>query len=336
MGERIGELPQTCRAAWENVTRLELPREYADVDNIVVLGMGGSAIGGDLVRTLYADECRVPIIVSREYAPPQFVGARTLVIASSHAGNTEETLMQFEAAHARGAKMIAMATGGELAERARAKNVPVLTYEYPTQPRAAIGFALVHLVGILYKLGFVGDQTRALDEAVMVIEGWQNEIKPVVPIALNVAKRLAQKLFARVPVMYGAGILSEVAHRWKTQFNENAKSFAFYEVFPELNHNAVVGYEFPAEAKKMLMVVMLRSGLNHPRIRARGEITRDLLKSAGVATEVIEARGEAALAQMLSLIHFGDYVSYYLAMLGGADPMPVAAIDLLKARLALE
>ncbi len=331
---RIAELPQQCRDAWRNVQGFELPPEYRQANKIVILGMGGSAIGGDLLRVLAEPECALPIVTNRDYTVPAFVNAQTLVIASSYSGNTEETLSAFAQARERGAKLLAVTTDGELARRARELGAPLLTFSYKSQPRAALGYSLVSLIGVVQKLGFIGDRAADLEEAVAVMEALQEEIGAAIPTAENPAKQLAERLRGCLPVVYGAGYLSEVAHRWKTQFNENAKAWSFFEQMPELNHNAVVGYQFPQELADKVAVVMLTSSLDHPRHRVRFRVTREILDRRGVACEMVSARGQSPLAQMLSAIHFGDYVSYYLALLYEVDPSPVEIIGYLKERLA--
>ena len=337
---RIAELPQQCRDAWANVQSLKLPPEYRQVNKIVVLGMGGSAIGGDLLRVLAEPECALPIVTNRDYTVPAFVNAGTLVIASSYSGNTEETLSGFAQARERGAKLLAITTDGELAQRARELGVPLLTFRYQSQPRAALGYSLVSLIGVVQKLGFIGDKAADLEEAIAVMESLQEEIRETVPCSLpspvteNPAKQLAKRLYGHLPVIYGSGYLAEVAHRWKTQLNENAKVWSFFEPLPELNHNAVVGYQFPEELAERTLVVMLASSLDHPRNKTRFQVTQEILTQRGIAYETVEARGESPLAQMLSAIHFGDYVSYYLALLYEIDPTPVRVIDYLKERLA--
>jgi glucose/mannose-6-phosphate isomerase len=331
---RIAELPQQCRDAWENVQSLELLPEYRQVNQTVVLGMGGSAIGGDLLRVLAEPECAVPIVTNRGYTAPAFVNANTLVIASSYSGNTEETLSAFAQAREQGAKLLAITTDGKLARRARELEVPLLTFSYESQPRAALGYSLVSLIGVMQKLGFVGDKSEDLEEAITVMDTLQVEIKETVPVTENAAKRLAKRLHGHLPVVYGAGHLAEVAHRWKTQLNENAKVWSFFEQLPELNHNSVVGYQFPQELAERILVVMLISSLDHPRHKARFRVTQEILAKRGIAYETIEARGKSLLAQMLSAIHLGDYVSFYLAMLYEIDPTPVKTINYLKERLA--
>jgi glucose/mannose-6-phosphate isomerase len=190
------------------------------------------------------------------------------------------------------------------------------------------------LIGVVQKLGFIGDKFPDLEEAIAVMEALQGEIGKAVPLSRNPAKQLAKRLYGHLPVVYGSGYLAEVAHRWKTQFNENAKAWSFFEQLPELNHNAVVGYQFPEELAERILVVMLVSSLDHPRNKARFQVAQEILTRRGIVYQTVVARGKSPLAQMLSAIHFGDYVSFYLAMLYKADPTPVEVIDYLKQRLA--
>ncbi|MFC2001398.1 SIS domain-containing protein [Chloroflexota bacterium] len=169
-----------------------------------------------------------------------------------------------------------------------------------------------------------------------VLEKLSQEINETALLASNSAKQLAQRLYGYLPVIYGAGITAEVAHRWKTQINENSKAWAFYEVFPELNHNAIVGYQFPAELAGSLKVILLRSPSLQPRLQLRYKATSQLLERAKINHEYVDAPGDSSLSQMMSLILFGDYVSYYLAILYRIDPSPVKAIDYLKKQLAKE
>ncbi len=334
MRERIAELPQQCRDAWELSRRLDLPPAFRKVQAVAVLGMGGSAIGGALLAGLVADECPVPILSVGGYDLPACVGPDSLVVASSYSGNTEETLSALDQALARGCPVVAVATGGKLAAIAEERGFPLLRFDYRSTPRAALGYSFTLLLGLLCRLGFLRDYGPDLEEAVEVMEAWQKEILPQVPTPRNPAKRLAGQLVDRLPVVYGAGFLAPVARRWKGQFNENGKNWAFWEELPELNHNAVVGYGLPEGVRERVAVLMLRSSFDHPRIQARWEATQELLLQEGVMMDVVWGRGESRLAQMLSLIHFGDHVSLYLAMLNGADPTPVPPIDRLKQRLA--
>jgi glucose/mannose-6-phosphate isomerase len=331
---RIKELPVQCQQAWQTVMDFELPSDYTDVDKVIILGMGGSAIGGDLVRSLALSEAGIPILVHRDYGLPSFVDERTLVIASSYSGNTEETLSGFEPSLKTKAKKLVMTTGGKLGELARANNLPVYKIDYKAQPRAALGFSFLPTLGVLQKLGFINDKSADVNETVQVLEKLSAKLDEKSPLAANPAKQLAQRLYSKLPVIYGAGILAEAAHRWKTQVNENGKAWAFYEVFPELNHNATVGFPFPPEVVERLHVVLLRSPLFNERVKLRYEVTSELLKRAGVAYEYVDSVGESPLSQMMSTVMMGDFTSYYLAILYKVDPSPVEVINYLKDRLA--
>jgi glucose/mannose-6-phosphate isomerase len=221
-----------------------------------------------------------------------------------------------------------------LTRRAAAWGIPVLTYQYNAQPRAVIGHSLVNMVALAEKLGWLTDSAPAVAEAADLIETIRGELDVDVPAARNPAKQLAQALVGRLPVVYGAGLLEEVARRWKGQINENSKAWAFFEALPEVNHNGIVGYEHPAALSALVTVIVLQASADHPRVRVRQQVTKEVLDQRGVRHHTIDARGERPLAQLLSAITIGDWVSYYLALLHGADPTPVAAIDHLKAALA--
>ena len=332
---RINELPQQCQAAWTLAQRLELPPAYEAVRHAVILGMGGSAIGGALLQGLVAEECAVPFTIVRDYTLPAFVrGPDYLVIGCSYSGNTEETLSAFGEALERGTCPVVVTTGGKLAALAQEKGIPLVRFDYRAMPRAALGYSFTLPLGICCRLGLLRDYSADLAETVQMMEEWQVEIGPDVPTTGNAAKHLAGQIAGRLPVVYGAGFLVTVANRWKTQFNENSKHWAFFEPLPELNHNAVVGFGIPRTVREQTIVLMLRSSLDHPRVQARWQVTRELLLREGVVAETLQGRGESRLAQMLSLIHFSDYVSFYLAMLNGVDPTPVESIAFLKQRLA--
>jgi glucose/mannose-6-phosphate isomerase len=336
-------LPTMCSNAWELATRalpnLQLVKNaqqtQADIRQVALVGMGGSAIGGDLVAALVSDECTCPISVHRGYDLPRFVtGTDTLVIACSHSGNTEETLSAFSQAHERGTSLLAITTGGDLERTANEWGVSVARYAYPSQPRAAIGYPLMLLINLLCQLGLVADKAGDVSEAVDTMLAWQAETTYDIPLANNSAKQLAAELRQRVPIVYGAGLTEPVARRWKTQFNENAKSWSFYEGMPELNHNAVVGYEQSQNIRTGSYVVMLRSHEDSTRMQTRWRITSELLLREAVSCRQVTARGQSRLAQMLSLIHFGDLVSVYLAYVNKVDPTPIGPIAYLKEELA--
>jgi glucose/mannose-6-phosphate isomerase len=326
--------PEQCQKAWGKVQRFELPREYTEISNVLIVGMGGSAIGGDFVRRLALAESKLPVWVHRDYGLPAFVDTNTLVIASSYSGNTEETLSAFTEALRTSAKKLVIASGGKLKQLAEQDSIPTFLIDYQAPPRAAFPHSLIPLVGIFQKLGLLRDKSADLQEAVDILNKLSKDFTETNPLASNPAKQLAAKLWRRVVVIYGAEILSEVAQRWKGEFNENSKAWAFFESFPELNHNAVVGYEFPPEAKERIFMLMLRSSLFRPRNLLRYEVTAKLLAKAGISYEFAEARGQSALAQVLSLVLLGDYTSFYLSILNEVDPTSTDAINFVKQCLA--
>jgi len=343
MLEHLHGLPQQCHTAWQKAKDFELPRDYAKIDKVVILGMGGSAIGGDLLRNFISRLTKPIVFVTRDYDLPAFVDERTLVIASSYSGNTEETLSAFSQALERKCKKLAMTTGGKLKALAQNAKVPVFIIDHIYQPRAAIGYSFIPLIYILQRLKpeptrifdmFDREPDVQVEAMIQDLEKLLGELKETIPTSSNPAKQLATKLQGKIAVIYGAGILSEVARRWKTQINENSKSWAFHETFPELNHNAVVGYQFPAELASKLYVVLLRCPSLHPRTLIRYQVTCELLEQNSISHQLIDSQGESELSQMMSLIYLGDWVSYYLAILYQTDPTPVKVIDYLKKRLS--
>jgi glucose/mannose-6-phosphate isomerase len=334
MLDHLHKFPEQCRLAWEKVSKFDLPPEYRPVDKVVILGMGGSAIGGDMVRRLALAESKVPVWVHRDYGLPPFVDCNTMVIASSYSGNTEETLSAFTASLKTPAKKLALTTGGKLRELVEKEDIPVFSIDYQAPPRAAFPHSFVPLVGIFQKLGLFGDKSADLKRALKILNKLAGDLVENTPLVTNPAKQLAAKLRGNLAVIYGGEVLSEVARRWKTNLNENSKAWAFFELFPELNHNAVVGYEFPPEIKDGVFIVLLHSVLFSPRSQLHYEATAKLLAKSGISHEVVEVVGETALAQVLSMVLFGDYVSFYLAMLNETDPTPLDAVDFVKRYLA--
>ena len=333
MGAAVRGLPDQCRAAWDEARHLELPAAYREIDRIVILGMGGSAIGGDIFRLLLARESAVPVLNQRHYDLPSCVDGRALLIASSFSGNTEETLSAFERGLATTAKKLVITTGGRLLTTARANGVPAFVFRFRGEPRSALGYGLMPLLAVAEGLGLMQGVARDVDEAIAAMESLRSRIAEEAPAADNAAKRLAARLAGRLPVIYGAEVLTEVAHRWKTQLNESTKVWAFHEQLPEASHNAIVSYGLPQEVARLVLVVYLRSLDFHPRVALHCDFNQRALAEAGVEYTEVQAEGRSALAQAMTCLLMGDYVSYYLALLNGLDPTPTTAIDNLKAWL---
>jgi glucose/mannose-6-phosphate isomerase len=329
---RIKDLPKQVRDAWTIARAAQLPPAHGDVRNITVAGMGGSAIGGDLAAALLAGELKVPMSVHRDYGLPAYVGRDSLVIASSYSGNTEESLSSFEEAQRRGARVLVLTTGGKIAELARAAKYPVITFSYSAQPRAALGYSLGLVLGALTKLGFVRDLTADIDAALADLAKLEERVHE--GARTNDAKKLAIELYGRIIYAYGGGVMGVMARRVKGQWNENAKNWGAFDVLPELDHNAVVGFPHPDVAREALTVLLLRSDRDNPRHKLRFDVTRELLDRASIPHKTLQFGGSSMLSEVLQLTLFTDYVSFYVALLNGADPTPVKSIDYLKERLA--
>lgn len=335
MREQIAGLPRQCAESYAAGLGLGLPPAYRGARNVVVAGMGGSGIGGALIQALLVDDSRAPITVWRDYGLPRHAsGPDTLVIAVSNSGNTEETLSAFNAAVSRGCAAVAVCTGGALANRARAAGAPLLTFSWPHAPREAVGWATMPVLAILAQLDVIPDLGADVEETVRVLATAMERLRPDSHAARNSAKRVAGQFLDRLPVIYGAGIFAPVARRWKTQLNECAKSIAAFDDMPELNHNTVVGYAHPQQVWQKTIVIALRGPADHPRNSLRFDATTLLMLEAGVNQDTVRAQGHSRLAQQWSLLLYGDWVSYYTAIMAGIDPIPVASIDALKAGLA--
>jgi glucose/mannose-6-phosphate isomerase len=300
----------------------------SEVSRIIISGMGGSAIGGDLLAGLVAQTIGVPVVIQRDYGLPAFAhGKDTLFIAASHSGNTEETLDAFEAAARSECTIVAVTTGGQLAQLARTHAVSLWQFEHEGQPRAAIGFSFGLLLALFARMRLIPDPAAEMAEAIEAMRKAQQKNRAEVAAALNPAKRYAGQLMGRWVTVFGAGLLAPVARRMKTQINEVAKAAASFESLPEADHNTLAGTRHPEEVlMPHTMNLFLRSPSDHPRNRRRLDLTKQAFMLEGLNTDFVDARGRSALAHMWTLIHFGDYMAYYLAMAYGVDPTPVAAL----------
>lgn len=335
MLETLAGLPEQCATALRLGMEAPLPVIPGQLKSIVLAGLGGSAIGGDLVRVTVANESPVPVNVYRDYVLPAYVGEGSLVFLTSYSGNTEETLSAYAEAGQKGASRVVVTTGGKLADLARSDGVPVVLVPAGLPPRSAVGYLFLPVYLMLGRLGVVKVADQDAKELVEVLGRWRGELAPQKPCSENRAKALAAELFGKIPVIYGAAHTTEVlATRWKGQFNENAKTLAYWNVFPELNHNEIVGFEAPPGLLKQLVCIILRDIDDHPRVQTRMEVTRGLLENRIASVHELYGEGNSRLARCFSLIYLGDYTSVYLAMLNGINPKPVPVIDFLKNKLA--
>jgi glucose/mannose-6-phosphate isomerase len=334
MLSEIEHLPDQLGGAWELGSSMPLPA-WTGIQQIIIAGMGGSAIGGDLLRSYALPIANVPVVVWRNYDLPAFArGTETLIICSSHSGNTEEVLSAFEWAVKVGGRILVVTRGGELGSRAKEEGVPLWTFVHGGQPRAAVGFSFGLLLAALSHLRIIPDPSVELYDAVELMKAKHEKLGIERPVVHNPAKRLAGQFMGRWPTIIGADHLAPVARRWRTQISEIAKALGQFEEIPEANHNMVAGVEMPEEVFRNTMVVFLRANGYHPRNLVRTDVTKELLMVEGMNTDLVQARGETRMAEQWTTLHFGDYVAFYLAMAYGVDPTPVHAIEDLKREIA--
>ncbi|PKM76999.1 MAG: bifunctional phosphoglucose/phosphomannose isomerase [Firmicutes bacterium HGW-Firmicutes-15] len=334
MAEYLWGLPEQFASILEQ--GISLPVKYQhNYSNIVVTGLGGSAIGGDIIRTYALQKAQVPVIVNRDYDMPNFVNSDSLVLTVSYSGNTEETLSAYHHARTQGAAIIAVTSGGKLADIARQDGYGVVKIPGGLAPRAATGYLFAPLALIFEELGIVKGAKTDLKETVQVLKAIREGIHPGVDFPENQARVIAREMKDSLPIIWGSSARSETAAmRWKTQINENAKSPTYYNIFPELNHNEIVGFGMPKDLLARLVIIILRDPADHPQVKKRIEISKEIVRSHVKKIVEIQAQGESFLAKFYSLAYMGDYASFYLALEYGINPSPVETIDYLKAELA--
>ena len=333
------DFPRQCRAALSIADSSRLVFQKKDFKKIVFFGMGGSAIGADLVKSYLYFGCKDSIEVLREYDAPDYVDSSTLVFVSSYSGNTKETLNAYRKAREKQATIIVFSSGGQLKELAQKDNVMHVEMPGGLPPRCAIGYSSIVPLCILAKLGIIEDVKLFVNEAVRVMEDLRNNcLRSQIPQSDNIAKSVAQKLFNKFAVIYSGSLHFAVcATRFRGQLAENAKALSSSHFFPEMGHNEIVGWQNPKKIIKNCAIVLLRDKDMHPFVAKSMDATKELFKKQN-GPDIIEiwSRGENVLSKIFSLIYIGDFISYYLAILYGVDPSLTENITYLKERLAGE
>lgn len=322
-----------CRSAYEASRGLGGLPSADGATAIVSCGMGGSAVSGDVIRSVFHGRLGVPVEVNRSPVLPAYAGPHTLVVCSSYSGNTAETLASFREALARGCRVVVITSGGTIADEAHAAGVPVVPVPAGFQPRAALGHLGFACLGALEAMGVLPNLTGDVAEAISGAEAVAAACSPEVPAADNPAKSLATRIGDRVPVVWGAdGIGSVAAMRWKTQMNENAKRPAWWSSMSELDHNELAGWS--EGHGRHFVVIALRHDGEDPELPARFPLSSEIVRESGALVEEISATGSSPLARLVSLIAMGDVTSVYVALSHGVDPTPVEVIERLKLALA--
>ena len=305
---------------------------YESIHQVVICGMGGSAAGGDLLKSYLQGEAKVPIEVNRGYALPQYVGKNTLVFAISYSGNTEETLSAYRDGLSRSARIIAITSGGKLKEFCEKDGIDLLKITGGMPPRATFGYLFFPMLTLLERLELVGPKEEEIRETIQNLQVLCKEYSP--QSKLNLAKEISEKIKGHLLLIYAPEHLAGCAVRWKNQFNENSKTMAFFSLLPEMNHNEIEVWAMASEIMKKFYLLFLRDNGENERIRQRIIITENILKDKVAGIQHIVSRGKCLLSRLHSLICLCDWVSTYLALASSIDPVPTPMIDLLKRKLA--
>ena len=331
----LGRFDRQLEQALEIGNQVDLPALPAGVGSVTVSGMGGSAASGDFLQSYLGRELKVPLWVNRNYDAPGFVGPDTLSLLCSYSGNTEETVSAFQAAHAAGAPIVCISSGGTLARLAREHGHPWARIPGGQPPRSALGFLSFPCLAILSRLSLIPSRDRELAQCPDWVRDRIRAYGPEQATSTNPAKQAARVLHGRIPFVYGSqDRLELVARRWCGQFAENGKQLSCWRALPEMNHNEVVGWKHPADLLERILPVFLRDPEDHPRIQLRLDWTRRFLSRHSGTTLEYWTEGGSWLERLLMLLLLGDYASVYLGLLNGEDPSPVAAIDELKTELS--
>jgi len=335
MAGLINEYPEMMKEALEISFQKGFGLDKSGVRNIIIAGMGGSAISGDIVSKLMAGTGDVPVQVIRNYDLPKYAGKDTLVFILSYSGNTEETLSALDQAVKSGAKIIAMTSGGALKEKASSAGIPVALIRPGLPPRASTPYLLVPMLMVLEDLMIFPGARDQVKECISVLADMRLHMNILNVKEKNPAKKAASALKGKVPLIFGTPDSGDVASfRWKTQLSENSKVTSVQNVFPELDHNEIVNLGELKKGSNDFALVLLRDKRDSERMKLRADITRDLVSSGIENVFEIWAEGSGHLSRILSLCYFGDWVSLYLAVLNRTDPTPVRTIDRLKKELA--
>ena len=334
----IESLGLQFRQAWDEATKIVIPKSYRKIDTILINGMGGSSLGGHIIEALYGDRLKVPIKVINSYTLPGFVNSRTLYIISSYSGTTEEPIGTFQDARKRGAKILLISTGGTVAQYAKRYRIPAYIFSPEfnpsNQPRMGLGYSIAGQLAMLKKTGHLKVSNNEMKKVIDGVVGLHRKFGLKIPFRNNEAKKIAQRLYGKIPVIVGAGHLMQNAHVMANQINENSKVFSMYFVIPELNHHLMEGMRFPVTNKKQLHFLCIESSKYFKKVQKRFMITKKVLLKNSISHSTYTAAGATKLHQVFELLVFGSYVNFYMSMLYGIDPAPIPYVNYFKKQLA--
>ena len=315
--------------AWNNEVKIS-NINATEISNIIVSGLGGSAISADLMRNFLGEELRVPYIVNRNYDLPKFANKNTLFVASSYSGYTEETISALQQAIKLGCKIVCITTGGEVEEIARINNLSCIKVQPGFQPRYALGLSFFSLLKVFQEIKLIGNQNSVVEK---ILSNWKTNGSKFTEEG-NEAITFAESLVGFIPVIYSVSdSTNSVGYRFKCQVNENAKLHAFHHEIPEMNHNEIIGWESYQEKQFHAKIVNIVDETYHSQIQKRFSILKDIFSKTGVEIISIKSNEENFKVRLLDLIYLADWISYYLGVLRGFDPSEIDNIHTLKEKL---
>ena len=331
----IDGLPDQLREAWALGQSIEL-RSWEGITRVLLVGMGGSAIGAELLVEYIAPHCTVPVMLVRNYMLPAWAsGPETLVICSSYSGNTEETISAFRQAKAKGCQVMVITTGGQLAAEALESGIGLWIFNKPSQMGITVECSFGLLLAVFARLGLIPNPEDELVGAITAMRLQQKYLQAEIPVVENPAKRLAGQCVGRIVAVFGADFLVPVARYWQGQINTLAKSWAQAEELPEADHNTLAGVLNPEPVLSNLYTLFLRADNYHPRNLIRTNLTKENLMLEAIGTDFFDAPGKNQLEQIWTALHFGDYLAYYLAMAYGVAPNGSEVVGEFKMRIKM-
>ena len=334
----IRMLPDQMEQAWEEIKNLDAPKACSLAKNVVICGMGGSALGGRIVDSLLVDRVRVPIEVFNQYDVPSYVNKESLVITSSYSGNTEETVSATKQALKKGAKVFGITTGGKLADLLKKENLPNYIFNPKAnpsgQPRMALGYSIATTLAILAQCGFFHLTGKEFYQLVVDMRRFVKEYDNDIPTHQNLAKTLSHKLHRKAVILISAEHLVGVTHAFKNQLNENAKTFSTSFELPELNHHLLEGLKFPIKTRGLFHFLVFNSNLYDKKNQRRVKLTTDVIEKNGHEYSIFTPISKTKLSQIFEILTLGSFISFYLAVLYSIDPGKIPWVDYFKKELA--
>lgn len=333
MFDVLAKFPEQMEEAFNIGGNLNPPEELGNVNKIIITGLGGSAVGGDLLRSYLQYEIKIPISVNRNYFLPAYADENTLVITSSYSGGTEETLSAYEDAKSKGCKIAVISSGGKLSAMAENEGYYLIKIPAGYQPRCALAYSFIPLLMLMVKLAFVKERDKEI-AALIERTRFKSMEYTTIEETKNPAISLAQHIKGKIPIIYSSNdLLDVVNYRWRGQFAENSESLAFGNLLPEMNHNEIVGWRKNPEILRKFVIIYLTDREDNPRILQRMNIMKDIIRPFREVELSVESEGNTKLERIFDLIYLGDWISFYLAIIYKADPSEIENINILKNKL---